>query len=136
MVARAGSYYRMALQGTRGVTQGDPLSPTIFNVAMNVVLYLPANGSPTELPGGGIPGPSGDEDGNVGALPAPAYPRHRGHFGGGKPLPPTVQPMQHSGSLAGTEQQAPCHSSVRQGSRAEESAAGGGGAEGELGEGL
>ena len=32
---------------------------------------LPGEGRPTELPGGGMPGPSGDEDGNVGALPAP-----------------------------------------------------------------
>ena len=39
MVARAGSYYRMALQGTRGVTQGDPLSPTIFNVVVDAVVH-------------------------------------------------------------------------------------------------
>ena len=35
---------------------------------------LPGEGIPTELPSGGMPGPSGDKDGNAGALPAPACP--------------------------------------------------------------
>ena len=38
MVARAGGYYRAALQGAHGVTQGDPLSPTIFNVVVDAVV--------------------------------------------------------------------------------------------------
>ena len=38
MVARAGGYYRAAFQGACGVTQGDPLSPTIFNVVVGTVV--------------------------------------------------------------------------------------------------
>ena len=38
MVARAGGYYGTALQGAHGVTQGDPLSPTIFNVVVDSVI--------------------------------------------------------------------------------------------------
>ena len=38
MVARAGGYYGTAFKGGRGVTQGDPLSPTIFNVVVDAVV--------------------------------------------------------------------------------------------------
>ena len=38
MVARAGSYYGKGFKGWRGVTQGDPLSPTIFNVVVDAVV--------------------------------------------------------------------------------------------------
>ena len=38
MVAREGGFYGMAFQGARGVTQGDPLYPTIFNVVMDAVV--------------------------------------------------------------------------------------------------
>ena len=38
MVARAGGYYRAAFTGDRGVMQGDPLSPTIFNVVVDAVV--------------------------------------------------------------------------------------------------
>ena len=38
MVARAGGYYRAAFKGARVVMQGDPLSPTIFNVVVDAVV--------------------------------------------------------------------------------------------------
>ena len=37
MVARAGGYYGAAFKGDQGVTQVDPLSPTIFNVVVDAV---------------------------------------------------------------------------------------------------
>ena len=36
-MSRAGGYYRMAFQGSHGVTQGHPLSPKIFNMVVDVV---------------------------------------------------------------------------------------------------
>ena len=38
MVARAGGYYGEAFKGVWGVTQGDLLSPTIFNVVVDAVV--------------------------------------------------------------------------------------------------
>ena len=38
MVARAGRYYGKGFKGGRGVTQGDPLSTTIFNVVVDAVV--------------------------------------------------------------------------------------------------
>ena len=38
MVAQAGGYYRTGFKGDRVVTQGDPLSPTIFNVVVGAVV--------------------------------------------------------------------------------------------------
>ena len=38
MVSRAGGYYGEVFKGARGVTQGDPLSPTIFNVVVDAVV--------------------------------------------------------------------------------------------------
>ena len=37
MVAYAGGYYRAEFQGFRGVTQGDPLYPTISHVVVDSV---------------------------------------------------------------------------------------------------
>ena len=39
MVMRSGGYYRSAFQGFRGVTQGDPMSPTIFNMVAYAVVW-------------------------------------------------------------------------------------------------
>ena len=39
MVVRAGRYYRAPLCGEQGVTQGYPLSPTIFNVVVDAVVH-------------------------------------------------------------------------------------------------
>ena len=38
MVARAGGNYRADFKGDRGVTKGDPLSPTIFNMVVDAVV--------------------------------------------------------------------------------------------------
>ena len=38
MVARTGGYYGAPFRGERGVTQGDPLLPTIFNVVVDAVV--------------------------------------------------------------------------------------------------
>ena len=38
LVARAGGYYGTRFKGERGVTQGNPLSPTIFNVVVDAVV--------------------------------------------------------------------------------------------------
>ena len=75
-------------------------------------------------------------DSYAGAFLAPERPGHRGDLGGGKPPPPTVNPMRNAGILAYTEWKAPCHCTVRQGSGAKEAAVSGGGAEGEHIEGL
>ena len=38
MVAQAGGLYGTAFKGERGVTQGDPLSPTVLNVVVVAVV--------------------------------------------------------------------------------------------------
>ena len=38
MVARVGRYYGTPFKGPQGVTQGGPLSPTIFNMVVDAVI--------------------------------------------------------------------------------------------------
>ena len=38
MVARSDRYYRADFKGDRGVTKGDPLSPTIFNMVVDALV--------------------------------------------------------------------------------------------------
>ena len=94
---------------------------------------LSGKGGTTEMPRGGVPGKSGDEDGNAGALSAPACPRHRGDDGGRKIPSPTVRPVQHSSTPEGAERAAPGYSTVPQGGGTEETTAGRGGDAGEFG---
>ena len=53
-------------------------------------------------------------DKNSGPLFPSAFPGYRDYNGGGKPNPPTVNPVQHYGYLAGTERAASYPHSVRQ----------------------
>ena len=73
---------------------------------------LPGKERTAEMSGGGVPIQSGDEDGNAGALRAPACPQHRGGSVGRKPPPPTVRPMRHAGPPEVLERTAPGHSTV------------------------
>ena len=59
MVARAGGYYGKAFKGERGVTQGGPLSPTIFNVVVDVVVRHWVNGLVDEAEAKGETGREG-----------------------------------------------------------------------------
>ena len=97
---------------------------------------LPSKGRPAELPSGGMPGPSGEEDGNAGALLSTECPQHRGYSGAGKLPPSKVRLMQHAGPPTGPKEQTPGHGTVCQGGGAEEMTARGSGDEGELGAGL
>ena len=58
MAAKAGGHYRPNFQNHRGVTQGDPLLPTIFNVVIETVIQhwvtvvgVSQEGSEQEVPG-------------------------------------------------------------------------------------
>ena len=99
--------------------------------ASDVLHGIPVQGSPAELPVGGMHRTSNDEDGDAGTFSVPACPGHHGHFGGGKPPPVTVTPMRNARPLVYTEWKAPCQHTVRHGSGAKEAAGSGGGVEGE-----
>ena len=59
MVARAGGYYGKDFKRERGVTQGDPLSPTIFNVMVDAVVQNWVNGLVDEAEAKGETGREG-----------------------------------------------------------------------------
>ena len=59
MVARAGGYYGTAFKGERCVMQGDPLSPTIFNVVVDAVVRNWVNGLVDEAEAKGETGREG-----------------------------------------------------------------------------
>ena len=99
-----------------GIGATELENPGYGGRATDISNGLPGQGRPTELPGGGMPGTSGGEDGDAITLTEQVCPRHRGNSGGGKYLPPTIHLMRHAGPPMSTERQAPCHSSVRQGS--------------------
>ena len=49
MVEKSGGYFRLSFKVYRGVTQGDPLSPTIFNMVVDAVIgHWMAVVAPTE----------------------------------------------------------------------------------------
>ena len=104
--------------------------------AADVPYGLPDQGKAVELPGGGMPRPGKDEDGDADALFQPACPGYRDHFGGGKPPPPMFPPMRHDGPTVGTKRQVPRHRTVRKEHETKEASDGGGGVEGDHGEGL
>ena len=55
MVAKAGRYFGRLSKGYQGVTQGEPLSPIIFNVVVDVViLHWVKVVAPTEAVTGGL----------------------------------------------------------------------------------
>ena len=59
MVARAGGYYKKAFKGERVVTQGYPLSSTIFNVVVDAVVRHWVNGLVDEAEAKGETGREG-----------------------------------------------------------------------------
>ena len=65
MLSRAGGYYGTAFRGERGVTQGDPLSSTIFNVVVDAVVK---HWVAVMVEGAGERGDHGQEDRHQAAL--------------------------------------------------------------------
>ena len=59
MVAQEGGYYESPFRGKRGATQGDPLSPNIFNVVVDAVVFH-WESLVAEREGGDISGDDGD----------------------------------------------------------------------------
>ena len=85
---------------------------------------LSKKGGTVEMPRGGVLRETGDEDGDAGALCAPACPRHRGDAGGRKLLPPTVPRVLHAGPPEGAELAPPGDRAVCERGGEKETAAG------------
>ena len=96
------------------IRQGPPGIPDV----------LSGKGGTAEMPRGGVPGETGDEDGDVGALCAPACPLHRGDDGGRKIHPPTMRQVRHAGPPEGAEWAPPGDCAVCERGREKETAAG------------
>ena len=58
-----------AWEGVRDATELE--NPVRGGRTTDISYGIPGKGRPVELPGGGMPGPIGDKDGDAGALPAP-----------------------------------------------------------------
>ena len=65
MVAREGGYFGKAFKEKRGVTQGDPLSPTILNVVVDAVVRHWVNGIVDEAEAKGETGRDGQHQSAV-----------------------------------------------------------------------
>ena len=109
-----------------GHGKGAPVIPDV----------LSGKGGTADMPRGGVPRESGNEDSNAGTLCAPACPRHCGDAVGSKLPPPTVRPVRHAGPPEGAERAAPGDCTVPQESGKEEMTAVRDGDEGELGAGV
>ena len=96
------------------IGQGPPGIPDV----------LSGKGGTTDMPRGGVPRETGDEDGNAGALRAPACTRQRGDAGGRKFPPPTVHQVRHTGPPEGSEWAPPGDRTVCESGREKETAAG------------
>ena len=92
----------------------------------DILDVLPDRRRTAELPGQGLYGTSGDENGDEDTFYSPACMGYCGPFGGGKTPLPTVLPMRHAGPLECSEWEAPFHHPVQQGGGAEAKASGGG----------
>ena len=64
---------------------------------------LTNEGGTTAMSRGRVPGETGNEEYNAGAIRAPACPRHRGDAGGRKLPPPTVSQVGHAGTQEGAK---------------------------------
>ena len=89
--------YCIIFEGQSWQQHGSNCGPPRQTGGQDVQDVLPNEGGVAVVSSGGVPGDASDKDGDVGALLAPARPRHRGDAGGGQPTPPTVSPVRPAG---------------------------------------